>query len=369
MATAMYNMADLHLEGYPWTRREEFYGDPFNALASALQVILNDSIVPDSDKAVFLSGDITNKKAIEDDTAMHLQNFVHTLIRAGIQVYYVNGNHDMSARTQTGHVGVFGGIHIHEQHLQVGDFTVYGLDWLPRNILKEKLESVPGCDVLFLHCAFKHLLSFEGAFDLDMEDLPKHLTNVFVGDVHITDVSTNQNGTVVISPGPLHPCNLAQAGPHGMMRIVSDTRKWEFLEIETRHVLDYNLADFEGMDAATLAETIKGMASAKALVPHCVIRYTSEESDKADQLMSLLKGTVHLHEKKSNHGHLITSEQRAEILSTKEETSLEKEASAVIATQPKMAGTAEFELSLLSGDAEQILEAEVAKCSLSAVGS
>jgi len=364
MPTAAYCLADLHLEGFPWSRREEFYGDSFRALESAQQVILNDTIVPDKDKVVFLSGDITNKKAIEDDTAMALRMFIAALHAKGIAVYYVNGNHDMSLRTHMGHVGVFGGVHIHEQHLQIGDFTVYGLDWVPRGELHEKLKNIPGCDILFLHCAFKHLLSFEGAYDLDMEDLPEHLTNVFVGDVHVTDVSQNKHGTNVVSPGPLHPCAISQPGPHGMMRIVSDTRKWEFLEIDTRHVLDYKLEDYAGMDALTLAETIKGMAAAKKLKPHCVLRYNSEDSDRADKLISLLKDLVFIHEKKSNHGHLMTFQQRADMLSTKEETSLEKEAMELVELKPDDGGVSEFVLALLTGDAVQLLEAEVAQCSL-----
>jgi hypothetical protein len=95
-----------------------------------------------------------------------------------------------------------------------------------------------------------------------------------------------------------------------------------------------------------------------------VVRYISDDAARADQLMSLIQDVVYIHEKKTNHGHLMSFEQRAEMLSTKEETSLEKEAMAVIDTDPEMKETAEFVLSLFTGDAPQILEALVSECNL-----
>jgi DNA repair exonuclease SbcCD nuclease subunit len=360
MSTALYCLADLHLAGFPWSRREEFYGDAFRALESAEQVIINDE--PGCNhKAVVLSGDITDQKAIEDDTAYALNKFVTSLRAAGIQVYYVNGNHDMSKRGQLGHVGVFGGIHIHEKTTQIHDFNVYGLDWLPRTVLKQKLTTVPECDILFLHCAFEHLLSFQGAFDLSKDDVPEHIPNVFVGDVHVTNITQNCHGTDIVSPGPLHPCSIAQHGPHGMMRIKSDEMEWYFLEIDTRHVLDIKI---EGSDipAADIANNIKTAAATKKLKPHCVIRYSSDESDLADQVMSLVKDVVHIHDKKSNTGHMMTPQQRAEMLSSKEETSLEKEVEAFEAEDP---ATAAFVKDLLlSTDPEKLLAEEYNTCVL-----
>ena len=360
MSTALYCLADLHLAGFPWSRRDEFYGDAFRALESAEQVILQDN--PGcAYKAVILSGDITDQKAIEDDTSMALCKFIKNLHAASIQVYYVNGNHDMSKRGQLGHVGVYGGIHIHEKVTQIHDFTVYGLDWLPRTVLKEKIQNVPECDILFLHCAFQHLLGFQGAYDLTKEDIPEHIPNVFVGDVHVTDITTNSRGTDIVSPGPLHPCSIAQMGPHGMMRIKSDEMTWEFLEIVTRHVLDYTIGDSE-IAAVDIANNIKAEVATKRLKPHCVIRYTSDESDLADQVMSLVKDVVHIHDKKSNTGHMMTPQQRVEMLSAKEETSLEKEVEAFEAEDPE---TAAFVKDLLlSTDPEKILAEEYNTCVL-----
>jgi DNA repair exonuclease SbcCD nuclease subunit len=350
MSTALYCLADLHLDGFPWSRREEFYGDAYRALDSALQVILNDTPACNH-KAVVLSGDITDKKAIEDDTAKSLRDFVYRLKESNIDVYYVNGNHDMSKRGKLGHVGVFGGIHLHEKLTQIHDFNVYGLDWVPRTILKEKVSKVPDCDILFLHCAFEHLLGFNGAFDLNKDDIPPQVPNVFVGDVHVTDITTNAQGTDIVSPGPLHPCSIAQAGPHGMMRITSDSMEWNFLEIETRHVLDYTVT--QETSPEEMSGLIRNDVYTKTLKPHCVIRYTSDESEIADRVMSLIKDIVHIHDKKSNTGHLMSPQQRAEMISSKEDTSLEKEVEAFSEEDPD---TADFVRDLLlSHDPDKLL--------------
>jgi DNA repair exonuclease SbcCD nuclease subunit len=359
--TVLYNLADLHLNGYSWSRREEFYGDSFNALLSAREVIINDNIVPDRNKAVILGGDITDKKAIEDDTALAIRNFISELYKLGIKTYYINGNHDVCRKSNIGHVGVFGGIPLNKKLTKIGDFTVYGLNWVPRPILKEELERVPPCDILYLHCAFKHLLGFEGSYDLDKEDIPSNVFNVFVGDVHKTSIVKNSKGTMIVSPGPLHPCALDQIGPHGLMRITSESpREWVFMPIKTRHVLDYALNGKKDDDPVAIAEEIKAMASTKELIPHLSLLYTSTEAALADSVCSLLQGSVHVHEKKSNTGCIMTAERKFEILAGKTETSLEQEVEAFRETYPD---TCTFVLSLLMAQNPlDILEDEFKKC-------
>jgi predicted phosphodiesterase len=242
----LYNQADLHLDTFPWARRPEFKGDAFAAMESSQEVILADPIAPNNEKVVILAGDITEKALIDDATNACIARVLSLYKEKGVQVLYINGNHDKSKhayRDSCGHVGIHGGIHIgNGEEVVIGSLRIRGLDWMPRSELREKIQDIPECDILVIHCAFQHLLGFAGSFDLVADDVPatvKH--SVLVGDVHVTNVTKNINGTQIVSPGPLHPCSISQKGPHGTMRLVEGQDHWEFLEHTSRQVLDYTL--------------------------------------------------------------------------------------------------------------------------------
>jgi DNA repair exonuclease SbcCD nuclease subunit len=324
---ALYNQADIHLDTWPWTKRPEFKGDAYAALEASQEVIINDPAVPNDKKIVLWGGDITEKAYIDDATNACLANVMRKYREAGIFVAYINGNHDKSKEAYegaSGHPGIHGAFHLDTGSVhEIGGLLVVGLDWRPRTKLKEDIANVPPCDILVLHCAFKHLLGFDGSYDLEMDDIPAHVKNVLVGDVHVPDIRINQKGTVFVSPGPVHACAIDQAGPHGTMRMLTDGKNtWEFVPHVSRLVIDHTIPDI-GIDALTV--TIQQQVKQMVLKPHCVIRYTSEQAAEAETLFDRVKDIVHIHDKKTNIGHILTAEERREIIDNIEETSLLQE--------------------------------------------
>ena len=84
-------------------------------------------------------------------------------------------------------------------------YAVYCLNWSPRALLPERLAAVPECDMLMMHNAFRHLLGFEGAWDLEMDMLPETAKCVLVGDIHKYDLRLSPYGQPVLSPGSPYP--------------------------------------------------------------------------------------------------------------------------------------------------------------------
>lgn len=98
---------------------------------------------------------------------------------------------------------------LHGKLTTIEDKTFYGIDYCPAKELHQQLKEVPECDYLVLHTGFQHLIGYDGAYSVSLEDIPERVKNVLVGDIHIRDV-TKTRGGLCISPGPLHACNLAQ---------------------------------------------------------------------------------------------------------------------------------------------------------------
>ena len=79
---------------------------------------------------------------------------------------------------------------------------------------------------LVLHCAFKHLLSFDGAYTLDV-DMIKNMCgnshiNFLVGHIHTRDTTVyNENGNYIHSPGALYPLSSDHMGQQHFASIIN----------------------------------------------------------------------------------------------------------------------------------------------------
>ena len=254
----IYAAADTHLADRIWRRRRDLDGDSYAAFNR-----LADSIVEDvlarreaarqsgsiekraSTDILILAGDTFDTRKVNGACLQAFKNLVDKLDAVGVHVVCIQGNHDMGAvpipevhgaQSLTAHAVTFDGRRI------------IGLDWLPREELKVAIKEIEASkdeiDILVLHCAFQHLLGFAGSFDLTMEDIPSNVKHVVVGDVHVKSAEglPNSDGYCV-SPGALHPCNLAQGGEHGYYKIPMGSEEWEFVAIPTRQIIRVGLKE------------------------------------------------------------------------------------------------------------------------------
>jgi len=240
-------MADLHLTRFVWKSRRDIEGDSFRALDAAKDVLFQAWKQTDEPLAIFLGGDIFDERKLEGSVLKAFTDFVDFWYEQEVPVYFVQGNHDTDAVQAIAEIQ--GAIHIDKKIVEVDGLKIYGLDWRPRKFLHEELAAAPACDYVMLHAMFDHLVDFEAATDISLDDIPSQIQNVLVGDVHIRDITPFNNG-VCVSPGPLHACNIEQVGPHGVHVLARGQKEWQFHPYSTRDIRRFRCMDEGSLEQA-----------------------------------------------------------------------------------------------------------------------
>ena len=203
-------ISDAHLGKNLREADAEFQQDSFKAFERAI-----DKAVERQVTAVIFAGDTTDKAHTTGAVIEVLRQGIDKLTDAGIDAYFIQGNHDRQVKWHKRRVPILqalGCIHIDGKTVEVDGLKIHGMDYVAGRAVRKALESVPECDILVMHQAFHHLLRFKD--DVRIEDIPKHVGNVVVGDIHIHDIRQGlPSGGFICSPGPLHPCDQGQA-PH-----------------------------------------------------------------------------------------------------------------------------------------------------------
>ena len=209
-------MSDAHIKGRTLTNNPRLAGDSYKAL----------DIVAEKTKGaerLVIGGDWfdSNRPSAADllHTAVFLSNFK--------EVYYIRGNHDnvdpsflhgLSAIATDTKIRALDP----ETYEYIDDSYLTGVHWTHSrdeliaslNKIAEDLGKIDDRPVyIVLHTATRHLLGFDGAWQLDMEaDVPEKLrkpnVTFLVGDIHTRD--TTDMGCIVHSSGPLYPTRASE---------------------------------------------------------------------------------------------------------------------------------------------------------------
>ena len=255
--------------------------------------------------AVILAGDIFDRDRIEGPTLRSFANFVDELYTRGIPVYFVQGNHDLDREDPL--PGVEGAISLHGKLTQICGYRVYGLDWMPREQLKEALLAVPECDVLVLHAKMAHLAgNFGEAADLSLDELPSNAASVVVGDIHIPNSTELRGRGFCISPGGLHPCSLAEDQPKFCCSLEHQVG-WQWWEIKSRKIHHLKLlTEQEAQIAPSILHNI-AQTSEPGFEPLVDIRYATAYSGMIEEFEKNYAGKLFLFPKPSATGKLLES--------------------------------------------------------------
>lgn len=257
-------IADAHLGRSLRDSDAEFQLDSYHAFERAV-----DKTIAVKASALVLAGDTTDK-AHASGAAIHtLQTSLDKLRGAGIPVYFIQGNHDRQAKWHKRPIPILqamGCINMHGCLEEIDGLRVYGLEYMPGRAIKESVKAVPECDILVLHQAFRHLLGFDGSWDLEASDIPEHVGSVVVGDVHVRrGDGILPSGGPVWSPGPLHPCDQGQGGDAGC--ILNCTGSAEGLSFEpvpvgSRLIVRRGVGPDDNPDSPGFMKEIDGVSAA-----------------------------------------------------------------------------------------------------------
>lgn len=345
--------ADLHLTKRVWRARRDLDGDSFRALAAFQAQILE--LHGTEPVSVILGGDVFDKNSVGGAPLQAFSDFVDALFDEDINVYIIQGNHDLDPDISIAEVQ--GSIPLDKTVVEIDGRKVYGLDWRTREDLQEELKQIPkNVEMLVLHGMAEHLMDFEAAADFSIEDIPAHVQHVVVGDIHVDEVAVI-GGTTCVSPGPLHPTKIDQSGPYGFYVLPKGTNTWVRQNVPGREILRFAMmseSDIPGIEEALPIIQSRGRTGYEPLVE---LKYISEFSDIVDRWVEKFTG-IRFFQKPSAKGKVLSKEELLEAQESFHELSLVNSLPMVV-DEGKDKELYGFLHSCLQGNAQTVVEAKV----------
>jgi len=243
--------ADLHLRPQTWARYPGIRNDAYESLR-AITDYCHRTQLP-----LFIGGDIFQSKRPDP---VSVTEFNYALVRMapagpGWNVYYIQGNHDDCGDTPWPDVGVAHNIvHLPGMTCQFMQREIRGLDWTPREHLREALAAIPDTtSILVCHQSWDALQGI-GSTDGEIDWVPDHIEVLLTGDYHVRTTVAKQRASgkplIIHSPGSTYLYRMGESPDkyflvvgqvNGQLHIEEvriPTRKLHTLAIHTAEQLD-----------------------------------------------------------------------------------------------------------------------------------
>jgi hypothetical protein len=177
-----------------------------------------------------------------------------------VKTYFIQGQHELSDESPWLNI-LESSEHISAKSVTIGNKKFYGLDWQPASVLKVKLESVPGTDVLVLHQTCESpaaarqsispsrlkILSDMKRSELADYMLPDGIKLVVLGDTHIPTTFTllSRSGKTIpcLSPGAFAAQAINEL-EYGTVWVLYDNLSVVPLQGPKREYLQYTIAAY-----------------------------------------------------------------------------------------------------------------------------
>lgn len=205
-------MADAHIRSRTWTNSMQLGGDAYAALEKIPDELDRMVSYPPALRLV-VGGDWFDSNRPSAEDLLRTRQFMRRFKYVG----YIRGNHDSCSPSFLSSIFDDGDPWIGDGLTRVpGAWQLVGLDW---NASADKVrEDIAGmlstADsrlplYLVLHASFKHLLGFDGAYQLDAEwikdTFKDRCVRVLVGDIHTRHTLELPHDGWIHSPGSLYP--------------------------------------------------------------------------------------------------------------------------------------------------------------------
>lgn len=223
---------DLHLSSHINTQFPEMQGDS----VYSFRQIINYCVEHKLDLA--LAGDICDVRHPGSAEVMTLCRNVEFMRQSGLEVYGIQGQHDMASPSWLEVAGAIplesNGVELRSGHM------LDGLDYRPRAQLLADLAEVRPCDILLLHQMLKGGLPDQAGYDLESDDLPEHVKLVIMGDLHDT-YSAPDHKPPIFYTGSTHMRRISET-PGKRFLVIRGDLSVESIPLDTRPFRYYRLA-------------------------------------------------------------------------------------------------------------------------------
>lgn len=178
---AFLALGDIHLDSCTWRKVKAVYGDGFRALESMAETAKSLNV------PIVLVGDVFDVVNPPTEIVSQFRQIMATCRKAGIKVYAIQGNHDKTSPPWYSAVDDWP-IHIGDgKPVDINGISCLGFDYAIKDDITYYVKNVyKPADCLFLHQAVKQVLDFDGAWNLDLNEVPKLFKLIIMGDIHKT---------------------------------------------------------------------------------------------------------------------------------------------------------------------------------------
>jgi hypothetical protein len=204
-------LGDIHLDSIIWRRYRQIAMDAFVGFTSFIDTGIRLHL------PIVILGDLFDSVDPDPELVRYFRREMDKCEAAGCPVFAIQGNHDKrpipwycALHTWPRHVG-------DGRPLMIGGLMVRGYDYAPFASIKESLEDLGRADskpqVLFLHQAARQALDIEGAWNCDLEWVPKEVPLIMMGDIHTQTEYRVRENQMAYYTGPSHARDISQIGP------------------------------------------------------------------------------------------------------------------------------------------------------------
>ena len=288
--------ADLHYEYNAYVSYPQMWGDSYFAGSQLFDKAI-ELRVP-----LLLAGDLFDKAYPDSYSLRQMFNQLDRMKEAGLPVYYLQGQHEMSRRQPWLSLHSWP-IHIHEKLVIVGpeQWRLYGLDFQPADKLAAALSKVPeNTDILACHQVWGEFMGEKAAPEGWLGNV-RNAKMIITGDYHVHTALTvtNAGGTTqVLSPGSTTLQSLSE-DPIKHAYILHRDFSFESFQLQNREVcrvrivtsnqLDTMVALFQKDDPVDTPHLPLNIRK-----PICHIEFMAELPDAHQRLKDAVGNKAHL---------------------------------------------------------------------------
>jgi hypothetical protein len=265
MYQAVMIVGDLHLTPQTWRTRPEIQKDAYAALFHIVKTCI------DNRWGLILAGDTFNSTSPTPEDVMMFRVAMEQMERAEMPVYAIQGNHDNTVPpwivAASSHVQ-----HVDGQVFEpVDGMKIAAFDFRHSAAIEEAVASIPAdVHVCLLHQAARQVLDIPGAWNFDAEWMPKWVTHLFMGDIHLPGEFTWGPGTHGYYTGAMHSMTVAEPWQKSVLvaSIKAGKIAVERINIPSREYMRIQVGE---TDASMLVDMIKTTGTADVFAPVIVV--------------------------------------------------------------------------------------------------
>lgn len=296
--------ADSHLR-HRLRRHRGIYGDSYFSFQQIVDYAIKHEL------PLIGAGDLIDQRVNEPSPIVTLEKELGRLRKAGLTLYYVQGQHEGDTVPWLS-IGGDTAVHIHKQVIELGDLRIYGLDFQPAGRLQEELAAIPpdvnmGC----FHQTWGDWMGSVALPQGEFADLPEQIRFLLTGDYHETITGCYRGAAGqpvdVFSPGSTCMQSTSEP-PEKYFGVRYEDGSVQRVKLRTRHFAEYLLNRPEDLDeflghvdaylegAADYAEDVRLPPALHA--PLWKITYSPRLSDVVRRIERAVDGRAHLFWKK-----------------------------------------------------------------------